>query len=151
MASPLATDYLALEPLLIERLRAQTSLRHVLPAPDLAAVEEAEQFTPAVHVLWWGERVPQGRDARVGIEQIVGHTWLAVVAVRNAKDMRTGAGVRGEAGGLLAEVNAALQGWRPGPGWDALAKVSAPRPLYRGAFAYFPLAFEAVTYTRGSA
>ncbi len=151
MTSPIATDYLALEPLLIARLQAVTSLRHVLPAPDLAAVTEAEQFTPAVHVLWWGERVPQGGNARVGIQQIVGHTWLAVVAVRNASAMRTGAGVRAEAGLLLAEVNAALQGWRPGAGWDPLAKVSAPRPLYRGAFAYFPLAFEAVTYTRGSA
>lgn len=143
-------DYLAAEALIIARLQAQIANTPVLSAADLAGVEETKQVTPALHVLYLGDRLidAQGR----GRAQTVAQTWMVVVAVRNARDQGKGKEARGTAGPFIDSVLSALSGWAPSISHSELARVNAPaRPLYgAGGYAYFPLAFETQIETLGT-
>jgi hypothetical protein len=133
----------ALEAILRERLSAQLAdlvpRVHVLSSADLAGVTEATQPTPAVHVVYHGYRVTEsrsdGRGAR--LEQ----TWLATVATRNVRDLRTGGAARLDAGQIAARVASALMGFKPTPASKPLRLVDAPAAGYGDGFAYMPLAF----------
>lgn len=68
-------DFLAMEPLLVQIVRdavaGQVPAVHVLTEADLKGVEEAKQFTPAVHVLYGGFTVADVRsDGRAAISGI---------------------------------------------------------------------------------
>ena len=55
------TDYLFLEPLIVERVKASVAgLRGVFTAPDLAAMAEQAQITPAAHVIYVGDETGAG-------------------------------------------------------------------------------------------
>lgn len=139
-------NLLALQEHLVQRLTdalagVQPTV-HVLAGADLADVAEEKQLVPAVQVLYQGARVAElrsdGRQAR--LEQ----TWLAVVAVRNVRNLRAGDAARTQAGELAARVAGALMGWRAPS--EAAASVlrlaTAPAALYRAGFLYVPLAFD---------
>lgn len=141
------SNFLAAEPLIIARLKAKTSVRHVLSVADLAGVEEGGQFTPAMHVLFTGYAPTQEReDGRI---QQIEQTWTVVVAVRNVRDTRTGAAARSEAGVLITETLAALAGWKPSDEFSALKLARAVPPAFTTGFAYFPLAFTARVLAEG--
>lgn len=135
-------NFLALEPLLVARLVEQLAdlspKVHVLTAVDLAAVTEATQLTPAVHVIYNGhsitERDSSGRKVRV--EQ----TWLAVVATRNARKLATGEAARVDAGHIAARVCQALMGYKPAPLSKPLALVNGPSSGFSAGYQYLPLA-----------
>lgn len=135
-------DYLCAEQLIIERLRQQIpDLRAVLAAADLADLTEAQQTTPAVHVIYDGDRL--GDSAGRGAGQMVYQRWLTVVTVRSARGQRSGAGAREVAGPIITEVIQSLAGWAPSDAHQPLVRVSAPRPHYSaGGYAYIPLAWE---------
>ncbi|MFW5920923.1 MAG: phage tail terminator protein [Polyangiales bacterium] len=138
------TDYLAAEGLLVERLREELTTvpeRHVLTAPDLAEVDEQQQFTPAVHVIYAGDEVVESDDARAGDggEQIVRQRWYTVAAVRNVREPRAGAGAREAAGEILAEILPTLAGWVPGAGYGPLVRRQAPEAAYSHGYFYVPL------------
>ncbi len=142
-------DYLAAEPLIIQRLQSQIANMAVLSAADLADVVEAQQTTPAIHVLYDGDRLvdAQGR----GQAQAVAQRWMIVIAVRNARDQGKGGKARGTAGPHLDAALKTLSGYELSTGHGALKRVPAPRPVYsKGGFAYFPLAFETVVETLGT-
>ena len=89
-------DFLAIESHLVERVKAavagMTPAVHVLTAAELADVAEAQQLTPAVHIVYDRFRVVEARtDGRV---TRLDHTWLAVTATRNVSDTRSGAAAR---------------------------------------------------------
>ena len=137
-------NHLALEPLLIARLKAEVAdFRAVLGMADLASMQEAGQTTPAAHVIYQGDTLPGG-DSRAGqgAVQMVVQTWLVVVAVRNVRDTVGGGAAREEAGLLITLTLKALSGWAA-PGYRPLVRVNAPRPGFNAGYAYFPLAFEA--------
>lgn len=142
-------SFLALESALIERLKARLPAgTHVLTGADLAGVAEGSQPTPAVHVIYQGYRVaearPDGRAAR--IEQ----TWLAVVAVRNVRDARSGEAARNDASLLADGVIDALMGWQP-PGTSSPLKITqAPRAGYFAGHLYLPLAFTTENTVKGN-
>ena len=136
---------MALEGQLMARLSEQLAdlgfKVHVMAAADLAGVTEATQPTPAVHVIYQGYRVVEsqssGRVAR--IEQ----TWLATVATRNLKDLRTGSAARAHAGLIAARVVGALMGFKPAAVAKPLRLAEGPGAGFSDGHAYFPLAFVA--------
>jgi phage gp37-like protein len=132
-------NFLALEPELVARLRAQLAGVHVLTGVDLAEVTEEKQLTPAVHVVFAGYQVLESR--RDGLVSRVEQTWLAVVATRNSRNLATGASARQDAGTLAARVAAALMGHQPLSAATPLRMEGAPNPMFRGGHQYLPLAF----------
>ncbi len=144
------TNYLAAEQLIIDRLRANTTVpeRHVLSAADLANVAEATQPTPALHVIFTGYAPTQEKGD--GLIQQTEQTWTVIVVVRNVREAATGTPARRDAGGYLAEVLAALQGWKPSAEHTAMKLAPAPAPGYSSGYGYFPLAFTTRTTSKGT-
>lgn len=142
-------DFLALEPLLIERLKDRVSLvpeRHVMAAADLAGMREDSQPKPALHVIYDGYEVPRTQPANR--RATVRHHWLVVVVVKHVR--RTGSAARAEAGPIATQVVAALQGWQP-EGMSFLLDLAQPRykPNYTPGAAYLPLGFTHDIITHG--
>ncbi len=135
-------DYLAAEPLIVARLRAQVAGvpdANVLTAADLAGVEARAQHTPALHLIYDGDE-PLGEpgQSETGDTQITWQRWLLVVAVRSARDTTGGSGARAVAGPLLVATIQALAGWRPSADHSPLVRAGAPRPVFDAGFAYYP-------------
>jgi hypothetical protein len=137
-------DYLSAEDLLTARIQAVTGIVSVLSAASLPGLAETAQKTPCVHVLYDGDRIGEGKNA-----QIIHQRWLAVLAIRNARDA-TGQASREQAGPLLSALIQQLQGWKPSPQHGLLVRIEAPEPAYTPNFAYFPLAFETALATTGA-
>ena len=132
-------NYLELEGLITERLAACGVTARVLSAADLAGVDEASQITPALHVIYDGDKIVE--MSAYGSARVA-QGWLVVVAVRNARDQRAGTAARSEAGPLAQQVLGALMGWVPSPRWGACKKTNGPKPLFTAGFFYLPLRFE---------
>ena len=137
------TNLFAVEPELVARLQAQLAdlapKVAVLVSADLAGVTEEQQITPAVHVVYQGYQVLEtrsdGKTARM--EQ----TWLVTTAVRNVKNMRSGAAARVDAGLIAMRVSQALMGFKPVSATRPLRLADAPHAVFNGGFQYTPLAF----------
>jgi len=129
-------SFLSLEPALVERLKARLPDGvHVLTRADLAGVTEGSQPTPAVHVIYGGYRVAEN-----GPMTLIEESWMTVVAVRNVRNVASGAGARDEVSTLLNDILDALDGQRLANGFRALRLASpSARPGYTGGYAYFPL------------
>jgi len=139
-------DYLAAGPLIMQRIRdAVADIAAVLPARDLSRLAESELQSPAVFVVYDGDRL--GDAAGRGGARIVHQRWLVVLAVRNAAQSDGGAALTGDAGPLLSDLLEALQGWAPSVDHRPLYRVAAPLPGYSPAFGFYPLAFEAALIT----
>lgn len=140
-----AENFLALEPLLVARLTEQLADMvpkvHVMSAVDLAGVTEATQITPAVHVVYQGYRVTETRPDGTVVRVV--QTWLATVATRNARNLRTGDAARAEAGLIAGRVAQALMGFKPQATSKPLRLVNGPGAGFSAGFAYLPLAFDA--------
>lgn len=139
-------DYLAAGPLLMQRIRAAVpSVAAVLAARDLSRLAESTLQSPAVFVVYDGDRL--GDAAGRGGARIVHQRWLVVLAVRNATQSDGGAALTNEAGPLLSALIEALQGWAPSDDFRPLVRIAAPLPGFSPAFAFYPLAFEAALIT----
>lgn len=145
----LPVSFLSIEPAIVQRLKDRLPAGvHVLTGADLDGVSEGAQPTPAVHVVYQGYRVvetrPDGRAAR--IEQ----DWLAVAAVRNVRDARTGAAARADAGAMAEAVISAMMGWQPTGTCSPFRLAQAPRAGYRAGHFYLPMTFTTETTIKGS-
>lgn len=155
MSIELGPDYLALGPLLMQRVRdAVPGIHRVEELANLYDALDAEdglgsltsRQMPAVFVGYDGD-LP-GPSAGGGASHVAVQRWLVVLAVTNARRADTGAGVLRDAGPLLAELLGALAGWEP-EGHLMLSRESAPRPGYRAGVGFFPMMFStAVTVER---
>lgn len=133
-------DYLALEPLLVDRINKELTgqLRAVLGVPELAAVAQSNQVTPAVYVIYLGDQVGQ----QTGNAQPVAQLWGVVLAVYYADANNTGEGARRIAGPLLGKLLAALVNWKPRTDLAPLKRVETNTAAeYDNGFGYFPLVF----------
>lgn len=141
-------DFLAMEPLLVQIVRdavaGQVPAVHVLTEADLKGVEEAKQFTPAVHVLYGGFTVADVRSD--GRAAILRHTWLVVAVARSASGTRSGAQARADAGKLLARAGGALCGKRLPRANGAVVPVNGPKDWASTGFKYMPMAFAVETF-----
>lgn len=134
----LKDDYLAAEPHLIQLLEQVEGIRKAYGSADLAEMQERSQITPAVHVIYRGDRIPlQAQGGAVGH---VTQTWTVVLAI----DLRQ----KEKAGELLAKLIKALSGVVTPLG--PLNRVNAPQPSFRPGFGYYPLAFEIKFRTQGA-
>lgn len=112
MSVDLATNWLGLEPVLIERIRARVSGLALVGGPweyDQAQRPQgdADMDLPAVFVLYGGHASglnPRGRGAR-----LVDQTWTVVLVTRPDPPARTDS-LR-PAGVLLSSLILALEGW----------------------------------------
>lgn len=131
---------LALEPLLLARLREQLPPGvPVLPKASLDAQAEGLLRAPAVYVIYAGgevaERRPDGRAVKLR------QRWLCLVAVRNLAESTSGQPAREDAGTLADVVLTALMGWQP-PGASApLSLVELPDLGYVAGYQTLPLVF----------
>lgn len=141
-----AATYLDAETQIVALLEqaAIANVKAVLTAGDLATVQENQQTTPALHVIYNGESVPSSSGMRgaYGSPQVVYQQWLVVVAVRNVKKIREGEGAREDAGPIMNSVINTLQGKQLSADFPRhLRRTTPPKPKYTTGFAYFPLAF----------
>lgn len=130
-------EFMGIETDLVARLHSKLPGEvKVLTAMDLAGVKELSQPAPAVHVLYRGYKPVETHPIVVMSE-----TWMTVVVVRNARSLKSGDDLRLNAAPLMNAVFAALNRWRPSPGYKALQISPAPAPTYENGYGYFPLAW----------
>lgn len=148
MTAAEAADFMALEPRLVALLKAalagMSPAVHVLTAAELGDVAEARQLTPAVHLVYGGYRIEQD----IGTAWRLQHTWYAVVVVKHAAQLKTGAAGRQSAGQLAATVALALAGAVVPGAADTLTLITPPAPSYAAPYTYLPTAISVVTHLR---
>jgi phage gp37-like protein len=136
-------NFLALEGELVARLKEQLSSQvppvHVLTSSELADVVEEKQLTPAVHVMYRGYAVGEGRYD--GKACPVMQSWLAVVVTRSTRNLASGLDARQQAGALAGVVLEALMGFKPASSSKPLMLVNAPQADYSGGHQYIPFGF----------
>lgn len=141
----LQEDYFAAEQPIVEQLSTVVgALVQKIYTPATLQDVEKQQVTPALHVLYMGDRIntgPQDRSENKS-RQILSQQWMVVVAVRNAgAQIQNTSALREAAGPIISSTLAALQGFKPIAGMRELERVGAPAPAYRPTFAYYPLMF----------
>jgi hypothetical protein len=134
-------DYLAagerLRELLLP-LKGQ-GLKDVFVATDLEAVANLGQHTPAIHVIYQGER--ESDTAQSGRQSVFDQVWLLVL-VHRATPKEASAGV------WLGRMLQAVSGRASGD--STFRRETAPvRPSYKGGVAYLPLAFKTTVKFKG--
>lgn len=144
-------DWLAAEELIVTRLKTEMpELKTVTTAAEIAAVEKMRQLAPAAIVIYDGDDVRQGPQAKPnrGQNEIVSQRWLVIIAVQNVADQRGGSGARRVAGPLISRAKRTLAGFDLGlPGVRPLQSASAPGPAFESGYGYFPLLFTAEVFT----
>ncbi len=136
--------------LLIDRLKARCPSvgGAVFSTADLAGVAEKSQVAPALHVVPSGYTPADDSSGDVLWYEI----YLVVAVVKHVARKDRSQAQQDAAAPLLAEVLAALSGWRlpTGAGVNGLVSVvPGPRPEFSDSHAYFPLAFQVRPVTPG--
>lgn len=134
-------DYLAagerLRELLLP-LKAQ-GLKEVFVATDLEAVANLGQHTPAIHVIYQGER--ESETSQSGRQSAFDQVWLLVL-VHRATPKEASAGV------WLGRMLQAVAGRACGD--STFRRETAPvKPSYKGGVVYLPLAFKTTVKFKG--
>ena len=134
-------DYLAagerLRELLLP-LKGQ-GLKEVFVATDLEAVANLGQHTPAIHVIYQGER--ESETSQSGRQSAFDQVWLLVL-VHRATPREASAGV------WLGRMLQAVAGRACGD--STFRRESAPvKPSYKGGVVYLPLAFKTTVKFKG--
>lgn len=121
-------NFLAAEPAIIQRVKDQVAgLAGVMSAMDLLQVKDWSQIAPAVHVIFGGVSVKSDADNPLLIKVV--QQWVLWLLVRNVSAGRATEAARGEAGPYLAQIIAALHGWRPIAQGQVLVLASSPSPV----------------------
>lgn len=140
-----ANAFMALEPRLVallkKALEGMSPAVHVLTAAELGDVQEAKQYTPAVHLVYGGYRIAQD----IGTAWRLEHTWYAVTAVRNVAQVKSGAAGRQDAGAIATAVALALADATVEGAAEPLTLITPPGPSHSAPFTYLPTAIRAVT------
>ncbi|MFM5879903.1 hypothetical protein ACET7V_10740 [Aeromonas sanarellii] len=140
-ASTSELDYLAagerLRELLLP-LKGQ-GLKEVFVATDLEAVANLGQHTPAIHVIYQGER--ESETSQSGRQSAFDQVWLLIL-VHRATPKEASAGV------WLGRMLQAVAGRACGD--STFRRESAPvKPSYKGGVVYLPLAFKTTVKFKG--
>lgn len=111
----------------------------VLPAAEMALVEDQSQAVPAVFVVYDGHE-PTNALAHGAIQEIEQH-WIIVVAVRNARGQLNGQATRQDAGSMIDVILPALLGWKPDATGSSFRLVKSPAPTFADGLGFFPFTF----------
>ena len=134
-------DYLAAGERLRELLLPLKTrgLKEVFVATDLEAVANLGQHTPAIHVIYQGER--EIESSQSGRQSAFDQVWLLVL-VHRATPKEASAGV------WLGRLLQAVAGRACGD--STFRRESAPvKPSYKGGVVYLPLAFKTTVKFKG--
>ncbi|UNU29265.1 phage tail terminator protein [Aeromonas hydrophila] len=134
-------DYLAAGARLRELLQPLKArgLKEVFVATDLEAVANLGQHTPAIHVIYQGER--ESETSQSGRQSVFDQVWLLVL-VHRATPKEASAGV------WLGRMLQAVAGRACGD--STFRRETAPvRPSYKGGAVYLPLAFKTTVKFKG--
>ncbi|WP_429235049.1 phage tail terminator protein [Aeromonas salmonicida] len=134
-------DYLAAGERLRELLLPLKAkgLKEVFVATDLDAVANLGQHTPAIHVIYQGER--ENDTTQSGRQSAFDQVWLLVL-VHRASPKEACAGV------WMGRILQAVAGRACGD--STFRRETAPvRPSYKGGVAYLPLAFKTTVKFKG--
>lgn len=124
------------ETAILERLKQELDAGiAVQSAQQISDVEERQQVTPAVHVIYSG--YTPTREVGEGTIQEIETRWMIVVAVRSARR----GGQAEKADPIFNQAIKALSGWKPAPGAKALKLAPAPAAEHQAGFSYYPLMF----------
>lgn len=126
----LAENWLAAEPLLVARVKAQaTGLRAVYTASELVALEGPSDpraaALPAAHVLYGGDQIVE--TTANGEASVIDQIWCVALVARNDRDA---AALRAEVGPLVSQVFQAVAGWDCG--------IAGMRPFRRARITNMP-------------
>lgn len=125
MAIDLATDYLALGGLIKSRLEEKCpDLRRVFSMLDLHGFQG--ETTPCAMVMFQKDLESDSEDAEAGA-QVVGQVWAVMVAVESARQSDAASEIMTKAGRAIAQVHAAMVGWRPDPSVGWFVKTPSPQ------------------------
>lgn len=123
---------------LLQPLKAR-GLKDVFVATDLEAVANLGQHTPAIHVIYQGER--ESDTAQSGRQSVFDQVWLLVL-VHRATPKEASAGV------WLGRMLQAVAGRACGD--STFRRETAPvKPSYKGGVVYLPLAFKTTVKFKG--
>lgn len=134
-------DYLAAGERLRELLLPLKTrgLKEVFVATDLEAVANLGQHTPAIHVIYQGER--ESETSQSGRQSAFDQVWLLVL-VHRATPKEVSAGV------WLGRMLQAVAGRACSD--STFRRESAPvKPSYKGGVVYLPLAFKTTVKFKG--
>lgn len=142
------SNYFALEPVLLERIRAEVDGLIAVYTPF--SVEDMFQLTnasPSVSLIYTGDRVVD--DAGKGKASVIYQQWLVALAVREeSAQLDQTQSLRTKADPLIRQILAALQGFNPNiAGFRDLKRVPENLGVASSAgFSYFPFMFESQVF-----
>lgn len=139
MSTENAENYFAAEPAIISRLATQIpELRKVGGWADYDTALESTPATPAVAVLYRGERAPDKGPAAALTEQ----RWIVALVMRVPSAQSAADRIREEAGQLVTKIIKSLHGFTPAPRHSAMEFAGVVgSEFYKGGTAIFALAF----------
>jgi hypothetical protein len=126
-----APNLLALEPLLVARLRDQVpaDAATIRTAADSDTILKSGARAPSVYVIYAGGGPTETLDARRKTRPVrVRQDWLIVATARNAAGISEGAEARNEAGALAGIALTALLDWTPEGALRPLELIALPDP-----------------------
>ncbi|MGU9776190.1 phage tail terminator protein [Salmonella enterica] len=143
----MSTDYLFCEPLIIERLRAETTgFVEITGAAGLAQITGDSVPAPAAYVVYLGDVVsdlPGATGGALARQQFITQLWAVVVAVYYADGRGLGEDLSNAAGPFISQVIDTLSGWQPANRVRPLRR--HPQQIqaqYDNGYGYFPLIFQ---------
>lgn len=137
-------NYLSAEQPIKDKLKAAIpELAAVYGAAELDDIPETQRQFPAVHVLYFDDKVITAGTGRStdGKCVVVDQSWYIILAVRNVKDQITGEAARKDAGPLAMKVLKAMQGFQPTIEHGPLMRTSGVRAGYKAGYLYLPFLF----------
>lgn len=141
-------DYFAVQSMIIDRLKERVDgLREVRGAGN--GPREVGRATPLLLVAFHAETLLDSPGAKVRGEQLVVQSWRLELITHATRDVKEGGGNRELAGPLLARINQALLGWKPGAGYSPLERAAAPGAEYKDGFGHFFQIFHTRVVIRG--
>lgn len=145
------SGFLFLQQKIQDRLRASLDLAgqqsvRVLSAPDLSDI--ATLPVPCVIVIFDGYSIAE--SASMGKSARINQTWLAVVAVRSASNIKAGDASRAQAGDIADTVLSSVMGFTAAGCSKPMSLTNPPKAAYEDGFFYLPVAIEAEIYRKST-
>ncbi|GAA61819.1 hypothetical protein P20652_3708 [Pseudoalteromonas sp. BSi20652] len=135
----ITTDYFAAQNPLKQALEQVPGIKRVYLSDELADVKEDRQTTPSIHLMYYGDNLPESKNA--GYLMQLTQTWIVVLVVRK-QDTNAGEHLTNIIRAMAGKV---LNGTGP---W---LRVNTPaKPQFTKGHAYYPLAFTCQMRLKGA-
>lgn len=146
----LPVNYLEAEGFIIDTLKAGLMqagtgvVRNVFGMHDLERIKEAEQFAPAVYVVYAGDKPVMADGQGISDEHrfTSEQQWMVVVCVKNAETQAAQATPKHNMAGLIiSKVLGLLHGKQPGKMHTPFKRGASLLPYFDASYGHYPLVF----------